>query len=54
MILNRLGNKKRLAVDLIPYFPKHNTFIEPFFGAGGMFFYKQKAKYNFVNDLEKV
>lgn len=52
MILNRLGNKKRLAVDLIPYFPKHNTFIEPFFGAGGMFFCKPKAKYNFVNDLD--
>ena len=52
MILNRLGNKKRMAVDLITYFPKHNTFIEPFFGAGGMFFYKPKSKYNFVNDLD--
>jgi DNA adenine methylase len=52
MILNRLGNKKRMAVDLIQYFPKHNTFIEPFFGAGGMFFSKPKAKYNFVNDID--
>ena len=52
MILNRFGNKKRLVTDLMRYFPKHNTFIEPFFGAGGMFFYKPKAKYNFVNDLD--
>lgn len=52
MILNRLGNKKRLSDSIIQYFPKHNTYIEPFFGAGGMFFNKPKAKYNFVNDLD--
>lgn len=52
MILNRLGNKKRIAESIINYFPNHNTFIEPFFGAGGMFFSKPKAKYNFVNDLD--
>lgn len=34
------------------YFPKHKIYIEPFFGAGGMFFNKHKAKYNIVNDLD--
>lgn len=52
MILRRLGNKKKLAEKILPYFPPHKIYIEPFFGAGGMFFQKPKAKYNIVNDLD--
>ena len=52
MILRRLGNKKRIAKDIIKHFPPHKIYIEPFFGAGGMFFNKPKAKYNIVNDLD--
>ena len=52
MILRRLGNKQAIAQDIIKYFPEHKTYIEPFFGAGGMFFNKRKAKYNVVNDLD--
>src|SRR5574343_516470 len=53
MILNRIGNKKTIAEKIIQYFPKHEIYVEPFFGAGGMFFSKPKAKYNFVNDNDK-
>lgn len=52
MILRRLGNKKAIAQDIIKYFPKHDIYVEPFFGAGGMFFNKPKAKINFLNDLD--
>jgi len=52
MILRRLGNKSAIAHKIIPYFPGHKIYIEPFFGAGGMFFNKPKAKYNIVNDLD--
>jgi len=52
MILRRLGNKKRIAKDIIKHFPPHRIYIEPFFGAGGMFFSKPKSKYNIVNDLD--
>ncbi len=52
MILRRLGNKSKLAMDIQKYFPPHKIYIEPFFGAGGMFFNKPKAKYNIVNDLD--
>lgn len=52
MILNRLGNKTKIASEIQKYFPKHDIYIEPFFGAGGMFFNKPKAKYNFVNDFD--
>jgi len=52
MILRRLGNKKKIANEIQKYFPPHKIYIEPFFGAGGMFFNKPKAKYNIVNDLD--
>jgi len=52
MILRRLGNKKKIAQEIQKYFPPHKIYIEPFFGAGGMFFNKPKAKYNIVNDLD--
>lgn len=52
MILRRLGNKAKIAKEIQKYFPPHKIYIEPFFGAGGMFFNKPKAKYNIVNDID--
>jgi DNA adenine methylase len=52
MILRRLGNKQRIAKEIQKNFPEHKIYIEPFFGAGGMFFNKPKAKHNIVNDLD--
>jgi len=52
MILRRLGNKSAIAKEIQKHFPPHKIYIEPFFGAGGMFFNKPKAKYNIVNDLD--
>lgn len=52
MILRRLGNKQKIAKEIQKHFPPHKIYIEPFFGAGGMFFNKPKAKYNIVNDLD--
>ena len=43
MILRRLGNKKLIAEKIICHFPPHEIYIEPFFGAGGMFFNKPKV-----------
>jgi len=50
MILRRLGNKKKIAKEIQKYFPPHKIYIEPFFGAGGMFFNKPQSIYNFLND----
>lgn len=50
MILDRAGNKADIAQKIQYYFPPHNAYIEPFFGAGGMFFNKPKVKFNFLND----
>lgn len=52
MILRRLGNKTAIAQEIIKHFPEHKAYIEPFFGAGGLFFNKPKAKYNIVNDID--
>jgi len=52
VILRRLGNKQAIAQDIIKYFPEHKIYVEPFFGAGGMFFNKRKAKHNIVNDID--
>lgn len=52
MILNRLGNKTRIAKDIIKYFPHHRTYIDMFFGAGGIYFNKTRADYNFCNDFD--
>lgn len=52
MILRRLGNKQAIAHKIIPYFPPHKIYVEPFFGSGGMFFNKPKAQHNIMNDLD--
>jgi len=53
MILRRLGNKKKIAAKIAAFFPPHEAYIEPFFGAGGMFFNKPRAKFNACNDIDK-
>ena len=52
MPLRRQGNKSRIAAEIIKHFPPHSVYIEPFFGAGGLFFNKPKARYNILNDLD--
>lgn len=52
MILTRQGNKSRIAHKIHRYFPPHRIYIELFFGAGGMFFNKPQAQYNFLNDID--
>jgi len=52
MLLRRRGNKSRLAPKLQQYFPPHQMYVELFFGAGGIFFNKPKAKYNILNDID--
>jgi DNA adenine methylase len=52
MILTRLGNKKRQAVDIYKHFMPHKMRIELFFGAGGAFFNMPKAQYAILNDFD--
>jgi len=45
------GGKTRVAKLLAPYIPPHEEYREIFFGGGGLFFHKPKARRNWVNDL---
>lgn len=51
-MISRIGNKTRIAKEISKHFPIHNIYIEPFFGAGGMFLGKPKVEHNFVNDID--
>ena len=46
-----LGGKSLLADKIIGLIPKHETYIEPFFGAGQVFFRKPKSKIEVINDI---
>ncbi len=52
MVLTRLGNKRRIAQRILPHIPDHHLWLEPFFDAGGLFFAKERAQRNIVNDLD--
>lgn len=51
MILHRLGNKQRIVQRILPHLPVHQLWLEPFFGAGGVFFGKPRTR-SIVNDLD--
>ncbi len=45
------GGKRRLAKHIIPLFPKHTCYVEPFAGAGAIFFIKEPSKVEALNDI---
>ena len=49
----RQGNKYTLRNRIIPLFPPHKTYVEPFAGSSAIFFNKPKAEKNVLNDLDK-
>ncbi|MCK5236121.1 MAG: DNA adenine methylase [Deltaproteobacteria bacterium] len=46
-----LGGKGRLAKHILPLFPKHTCYVEPFTGAGALFFMKEPSKAEVLNDV---
>lgn len=48
----RIGSKRYLYKEILPYIPEHDTYIEPFFGGGAIFFLKDKVKKNIINDFD--
>jgi DNA adenine methylase len=47
------GAKWVLAQWIIAQFPEHTTYIEPYFGSGAVFFTKEPAKYEIINDIDE-
>lgn len=47
------GAKWRLAPWIISHFPKHHSYLEPFFGSGAVLFNKPPSHIETVNDLDE-
>mgnify|MGYP003591766479 CR=1 FL=1 len=51
-IIPWMGGKRRLAKHLLPLFPAHTCYVEPFAGGAALFFMRpQPAKVEVLNDL---
>ncbi len=51
-IIPWLGGKRRLADRLLPYFPPHQCYVEPFAGGAAMFFLRPTpANVEVLNDV---
>ena len=48
----RIGSKRKLFKEIVNYIPPHETYIEPFFGGGSVFFLKEKSKFSVINDID--
>lgn len=50
-IIPWIGGKRRLAAQLLPLFPDHTCYVEPFAGGAALFFLKEPAKAEVLNDI---
>jgi len=46
-----IGGKRRLAKDILPMFPDHTCYVEPFCGAAALLFMKEQSKVEVLNDI---
>lgn len=46
-----MGGKRRLAKHILPKFPPHECYVEPFAGAAALFFMKEPARTEVLNDV---
>ena len=51
-VLKYPGAKWGIADWIINFFPRHHSYLEPFFGSGGVFFRKGKSNIETINDLD--
>lgn len=46
-----IGGKRRLAKHILPLFPAHTCYVEPFCGAAALYFLKEPSKVEVINDI---
>jgi DNA adenine methylase len=45
------GGKRRLAKHILPIFPEHECYVEPFAGGAALFFMKSESSVEVLNDI---
>lgn len=50
-IIPWIGGKSRLARHILPLFPSHTCYCEPFTGGAALFFLKEPSKVEVLNDI---
>lgn len=45
------GGKQQMIGTILPLIPPHQTYVEPFFGGGAIFFSKPPSQCEIINDL---
>lgn len=51
-VLKYPGGKGNIVGELVKLVPGHKTYLEPFFGAGTLFFTKEPSKIETINDID--
>lgn len=51
--ISRVGGKSKLRKDILNLIPEHTCYVELFFGAGWIYFGKEKSKVEVINDIDK-
>ena len=46
-----IGGKRRLAKYILPLFPEHECYVEPFCGAAALYFMKKQTHVEVLNDI---
>lgn len=45
------GGKQMMVKEILPLIPKHEIYVEPFFGGGAVFWAKEQTKCEVINDV---